>query len=452
MISLRLSEAASQLGGRLHGMDVRFTGCSIDSRSLRAGNLFIAVRGSRYDGHDFIKPACENGAAAAMVERTDGFAQLPLLVLGDTRQAMTELAGYWRSGFDIPLVAVTGSNGKTTVKEMLSSILGRKGPVLATRGNLNNEIGVPLTLFGLGGEHQYAVIEMGANHAGEIAGLTRLARPTIAVITLCAPAHLQGFGSVDGVARAKAEIYSGLAGNGTAVINADDKYAGYWRDTAVRHRQITFGIDNTADISATNIRFDAATGRTGFTLHTPRGSAPVSLALAGRHNVMNALAAAACCAGINIPLEDIRCGLENTITVRGRMEMKFTKEGTRIFDDTYNANPASLDAALGVLAEYPGRRWLVLGDMGELGEYAAELHREAGESARRYGVERLYGLGENARHAVAGFGVGARHFNSPEALLDALKPGLSQDVTILVKGSRFMSMDKLVASLTGGGD
>lgn len=444
---MRLSEAASRLGGTLSGEDVQFTGCSIDSRTLRGGNLFIAIRGSRYDGHDFVKSAKDSGACAALVERDTGD-QMPLLILNDTKQAMIDLAGYWRNSFDIPLLAVTGSNGKTTVKEMLSSILSLKGPVLSTRGNLNNDIGVPLTLFGLGSEHEYAVIEMGANHAGEIAGLTRLAQPTVAVITLCAPAHLQGFGSVEGVARAKAEIYSGLSGKGIAVINADDNYAAFWRETAGNYKQICFGINNPADVTATDIHFDAESGRTGFLLHTPQGGTPIKLTLAGRHNVMNALAAAACCTGIDIAIADIKHGLENMTAVHGRMEIKFTKQGTRIFDDTYNANPASLNAALRVLADYPGRRWLILGDMGELGDYATDLHREAGESARRHGVERLYGLGENCRHAVDGFGSGARHFNSPEALLAAVKPVMAKDVTILVKGSRFMAMDRIVASLT----
>jgi UDP-N-acetylmuramoyl-tripeptide--D-alanyl-D-alanine ligase len=264
MISMLLSAAATAIEARLHGSDVVFSGCSTDSRSLAPGALFIALRGERYDGHDFVAAARERGASAALVEEETDTGPLPLLIAPDTRAAMGRLAGHWRSGFDLPLIALTGSNGKTTVKEMISAILSQQAPVLATRGNLNNDIGVPLTLFGLGAEHRYAVMEMGANHPGEIDYLSRLARPTVALITQCAPAHLEGFGSIDGVARAKAEIFNGLLKNGTAVINADDDYAGFWSDTASAYRRISFGLGGDADISATNLRFDADSGRQSF--------------------------------------------------------------------------------------------------------------------------------------------------------------------------------------------
>jgi UDP-N-acetylmuramoyl-tripeptide--D-alanyl-D-alanine ligase len=447
MISMRLSEAASQLEGKLSGKDVQFTGCSIDSRSIKAGNLFIALRGEKFDGHDFVKAARDNGACAALVERDDDGDTLPLLIIKDAKLAMARLAGHWREGFTIPLIAVTGSNGKTTVKEMLGSILGLNASVLVTSGNLNNDIGVPLTLFGLGGEHRYAVIEMGANHPGEIAGLTRLARPSVAVITQCAPAHLQGFGSVDGVARAKAEIYSGLVSGGTAVINADDNYAGFWRGLTTRYKQISFGMKNTADVTASDVRFDTETGKTGFSINTPAGAVVVSISLAGSHNVMNSLAAAACCVAVGVSLKDIKQGLERITGVHGRMEMLHTRAGARIFDDTYNANPVSLQAGLEVLARYPGRLWLVLGDMGELGDYSADLHRQAGEAAREQGIERIYALGQYSRYAVQGFGNGARHFGSMEDLVRSVKSDLSGDVTLLVKGSRFMGMETVVKSL-----
>jgi len=447
MISMRLSEAASHLNGKLSGMDMQFTGCSIDSRSLQEGNLFIAIRGARVDGHDYVKSAKVSGACAAMVEQDDDRDVLPLLIIKDSKQAMARLAGYWRNSFNIPLLAVTGSNGKTTVKEMLSSILGLNSTVLSNKGNLNNDIGVPLTLFGLGSEHQYAVIEMGANHPGEISWLTKLARPTVALITQCAPAHLQGFGSVDGVAKAKAEIYSGLIDNGTAVINADDEYAEFWRGAAARYNQLSFGMKNKADISARDVHFNIETGMTGFSLHTPAGFESVNMSLAGRHNVLNSLAAAACCIAIGLPLDDIKRGLENMSAVHGRMQMLYTKAGARIFDDTYNANPASLNAGLGVLSSYPGKRWLILGDMGELGDYSEDLHRHAGEAAREHGIERIYALGDFSRYTVEGFGSGARHFHEVDKLLESVKSDLVPDVTLLVKGSRFMAMDRVVRSL-----
>jgi UDP-N-acetylmuramoyl-tripeptide--D-alanyl-D-alanine ligase len=321
---------------------------------------------------------------------------------------------------------------------------------LATRGNLNNEIGVPITLCGLGHEHDYAVIEMGANHAGEIARLSHLARPMVALITQCAPAHLEGFGSIEGVARAKAEIFTGLDPDGTAILNADDNYFGFWMDTTSRFRQLSFGIKNKADITATDIRFDSASAKTTFLMHVHDSSIAIKLALAGEHNVMNALAAATCCLAVGIPLSQIKTGLEQVVTVNGRMQLKLTPAGTRIFDDTYNANPVSLQAGLKVMSSMPGRKWLVLGDMGELGEHSSDLHREAGAMAREYGLERLYALGDMSKYAVDGFGSGARHFNGTEELLDVIGRELGPDTTLLVKGSRRMGMDSIVKSLVGG--
>jgi UDP-N-acetylmuramoyl-tripeptide--D-alanyl-D-alanine ligase len=453
MISMNLSEAASRSGARLIGADVSFAGCSIDSRTVQKGNLFIALRGEKFDGHSFIGAAVDNGACAALVEDKDYGISIPLLVAQDARQAMINLAGSWRNNFDIPVLAVTGSNGKTTVKEMLRSVLGRKAQVLSTQGNLNNDIGVPLTLFGLDAAHEFAVIEMGANHAGEIAMLSKLARPDVAVITQCAPAHLEGFGSIDGVARAKAEIYSGLAPHGTAVINADDDYAGFWRDVASRYRQISFGITNQADVRARDIRIDAESGRTEFTLETPAGSGVVKSSLPGNHNVMNALAAAACCLAVEVAFDDIKQGLENTPTVQGRLQLKTTATGIRVLDDTYNANLVSLTAGIRTLMSCPGKHWLVFGDMGELGEYTADMHRQAGETARQQGVDRLYALGIASKHAVEVFGQGARHYDRIEDLLDDLQRDIRKDIkdiNLLVKGSRFMAMDRVVKSLMEG--
>jgi len=452
MITMRASAAAKCLNGTLLGRDIEFSGCSIDSRTVEQNNLFIALQGTRVDGHSFIHIARDRGACVAMVEKPMDSEALPLILIKDSKQAMGKLAGHWRNNFDMPLLAVTGSNGKTTVKEMIRTIMGLKVTVLATRGNLNNEIGVPLTLFGMGNEHQCAVIEMGANHPGEIARLSKMARPTVAVITQCAPAHLQGFGSVDGVARAKAEIFSGLDSNGIAVINADDNYADFWKESAADFRQITFGIKNKADVFATDVCFDPETCTTGFLLQTLETTVPVRLPLAGKHNVVNALAAAACCMATGMAVSDIRDGLEQVASVSGRMQMKYSRQGIRVFDDTYNANPVSLKAGLEVMSCYSGRKWLVLGDMGELGETAIEFHRQAGEMARDYGMERLYALGELSKHAVDGFGNGARHFEDSDELIDCINRDVAGDITMLIKGSRSMAMDRVVNSLVEGGE
>ena len=446
---MTLSQAAIPAEARLLGEDVRFNGCSTDSREIKPGQMFIALRGEHYDGHAFIGQARQAGACAALVERADSGDGIPSLLVDDSRKAMGRLARYWRNEFKLPLIALTGSNGKTTVKEMLASILGLQAPVLSTRGNLNNDIGVPLTLFRLGREHRFAVVEMGANHPGEIAWLSAVAGPTVALITQCAPAHLRGFGSIEGVARAKAEIFGGLLENGTAVINADDGYAAFWRETAAGRRQISFGIENKADVFATEIVSNTEKNSTDFVLHIPDQSVRISLPLPGIHNVLNALAAAACCVAVGVPAELIKQGLERIAPVKGRMQVKYTKHGVRLFDDTYNANPASLKAGLDVLSRYPGRHWLVLGDMGELGEAEKELHRQAGERARESGVDRLYAIGELSRHAVRGFGAGAEHFTRIEDLVNAVNHDLSEGTTVLVKGSRAMAMERVINGLTG---
>lgn len=444
---MSLLEAATVTDGRLTGANPAFTGCGTDSRSIASGALFIALRGERFDGHDFIQSAADRGAAAALVDAPRPV-PLPQLVVADTRAAMGRLAADWRARFRMPLLAVTGSNGKTTVKEMLAAVLSLHAPVLATRGNLNNDIGVPLTLFGLGAEHRYAVLEMGANHPGEILQLARLARADVALVTLVAPAHLEGFGSIEGVARAKAEIYQSLGTSGCAIINADDAFADLFRHSGNPGRRISFGIRHAAEVSARAIELAAGTG-SRFTLVTPRGSAAVTLPLPGQHNIMNALAVAACCEALDIGPETVAHGLAALRPVKGRLERKTGRRDAVVIDDSYNANPASLGAALAVLGALPGRRWLVLGDMGELGSAAASLHHAAGEQARAAGVERLYALGELARAAVRGFGAGARHFPDHAALAAALAPELAPDVAVLVKGSRAMHMEQIVHAITG---
>jgi UDP-N-acetylmuramoyl-tripeptide--D-alanyl-D-alanine ligase len=449
MISMSLSHAADTVDGILAGKDVTFNGCSTDTRTLENGNLFIALRGEHFDGHSFITSATDRGAVAALVEERKNEGLLPLLVIKDSVKAMGMLAAHWRSEFDIPLLAITGSNGKTTVKEMVTSILGLTATVLSTKGNLNNHIGVPLTLFKLGREHKYAVIEMGANHSGEIAWLSQLAKPTVALITQCAPAHLEGFGSEDGVARAKAEIFGGMGDNGIAIVNADDKYAGFWKGTAYKHRQISFGLENTANIMATGITHDTDSGRTSFLIHFPGETILTSIPLSGIHNVQNSIAAAACCMALDIPVLEIKAGLEKMESVAGRMQMLNIRGGSRLFDDSYNANPGSLKAGLQVLSTYKGNRCLILGDMVELGNCSAEHHRHAGELAREHGIQHLYALGDLTPYAVEGFGNGARHFTSMDDLISTVKHDLTSGSTILVKGSRVMGMERIVKSLIG---
>lgn len=448
---MRLTEAALEIHAELRGADVRFQGCTTDSRTVAPGQLFIALRGERFDGHDFIRRAVAAGAVAYMGEVADTGCPAPLLKVAASNESMSALAACWRNRFSIPVIAVTGSNGKTTVKEMLQRILTLAAPVIATRGNLNNEIGVPLTLFQLGADHRYAVVEMGASAPGEILRLSRLVRPTVALITQCAPAHLEGFGSVAGVAQAKSEIYAGLPAAGTAIINLDDGHAPLWLKETRHLRQIRFGMDPVADVRGTDLRLDPDTGVCAFTLMASGDSTVVRLALAGRHNVMNALAAAACCLALGISLELIREGLEMMRAVPGRLQIKPGIRHSRIYDDTYNANPGSLMAALQTMGALPGRNWLVLGDMAELGTGAAGFHLEAGEQARRHGFERLYACGKHCALAVEGFGQGARHFATQEELITDLRSDLADGVRVLVKGSRSMAMEHVVANLVEGG-
>jgi UDP-N-acetylmuramoyl-tripeptide--D-alanyl-D-alanine ligase len=443
MIAMRLSEAAGVLGGFLRGDDVGFRGCSTDTRSLERGALFVALRGERFDGHDFLGHAMTGGAAAALVERIGG-SELPLITVPDSRRALGELGAAWRGRLDCPVVAVTGSNGKTTVKEMLAAVLGEVGPVLATRGNLNNDIGMPLTLCRLGREHRFAVLEMGANHVGEIARLAEIAVPTVGIVTQCAPAHLQGFGSIEAVARAKGELLDRLDPGGTAIINGDDVYAALWSELAGGRTRLTFGLERPADVSA-DFRLEAECSR--VSLRTPVGEVSVTLSLPGRHNVMNALAAAAAAVSLAVPLDAVRHGLEGVRPVSGRLQVKRAMQGGRVVDDSYNANPGSLSAGLAVLQGFPGRHWLALGDMAELGPAAADLHAEAGRLAREAGVERLLATGPLSCASVEAFGSGGEHYPTWEALVAALKGELGADVTLLVKGSRCSQMDLVVNAL-----
>jgi UDP-N-acetylmuramoyl-tripeptide--D-alanyl-D-alanine ligase len=442
---LRLSEAAQAVNGRVIGADVAFEAVSSDSRAIQPGDLFVALRGERLDGHDFVADCLQRGAAAAMVDTAwQAGAPAPLLAVEDTRIALGTLASFWRGKFDIPIAAVTGSNGKTTVKEMLAAILRancREDAVLATQGNLNNDIGLPLTLFKLRTTHRYAVIEMGMNHPGEISYLTRLAKPTVALVNNALQAHLEGLGSVEAVAHAKGEIFEGLASDGMAIVNADDPFAPLWKQLAAPRKIMTFGLHVGADVSADYRLEDDGSA---IALKTPNGTAALRLPVSGVHNVRNALAASAAALAMGAPLDAVVAGLQAYGGVKGRLQRKPGKQGATIIDDTYNANPASMRAAIDVLAACRGQRVLVLGDMGELGADAVGLHREIGAYAKAAGLDTLLVLGDLSREMAAGFGNGAQHFVTPENLAGALVQQLSADTTVLVKGSRFMRMERVV--------
>lgn len=450
---MAVKEAAQALHAEWRGEDAFFTAVSTDSRTVGRGDLFVALRGENFDGHKFISAAQEKGAVAAMVCQESAIGQqpsgMPLILVQDTRLGLGQLAAHWRGRFALPLVAVTGSNGKTTVKEMIAAILrqttGDADKVLATQGNLNNDIGVPQMLLRLRAQHVYAVIEMGMNHSGEIAYLTGLAKPGVAVVTNAGVAHIEGLGSVEAVARAKGEIFEGLEQTGVAVINADDPHAPLWRELAGSRRVVDFGLSSGAQVSA---RYQSDLLRSRMTLTLPDGTAEVVLQVPGEHNVRNALAAAAAAVAIGVGRQAIAAGLAGFSGVQGRMQIKRCLHNATLLDDSYNANPESVRAALAVLAAAPAKKILVLGDMGELGESAVDWHARIGEEARLAGIDRLLALGELSAHTVAEFGAGAQHFGSIEELLAAVKKLLAADVTLLVKGSRFMRMERVVESVT----
>jgi len=451
---MRLSEAASVLNGRASGGDPLFRRVSTDTRALKPGDLFVALRGERFDGHTFLAQAHAAGAAAAMVDSDVGQLPLPTVVVDDTRLALGRLAAHWRSRFFVPLVALTGSSGKTTVKEMLAAILreaagGEEGDVvLATRGNLNNDIGVPIMLLELAPTHRYAVIEMGMNHAGEIRYLTQLASPGVALITNAGRAHIEFLGSEEAIAQAKGEIFEGLKSDGVAVINADDRHAPMWRTLAGTRRQIEFGLDHPAPVTAT---YRERTLETEVTLTTPQGTAATTVRARGAHNVRNALAAAAAAYALDVPIDTIAAGLSQYSGVKGRLQMKAGLNGSVVVDDTYNANPESVRAAIDVLAQAVGRKLLVFGDMGELGREAPRLHTELGAYAKTAGIDQLVTLGEHSARTTQGFGAGAHHYDQIEDLIRETARLLAPGVTVLVKGSRFMRMERVVAALVSDG-
>lgn len=442
---MSLSMAAQAMHGKYQGADLQVAGVTTDTRSIKEGELFVALQGPNFDGHNFITQAEKAGACAAVISR-DISAGLPLVRVEDTRIALGDLASAWRNQLQGPLIAVTGSNGKTTVKEMAASIMGMSQKGLVTRGNLNNDIGVPLTLLRLDDEDRFAVIEMGMNHAGEIAYLTSMARPDIAVITNAAEAHLEGLGSVEAIARAKGEIFAGLNRRGTAVINADDDYCELWKQLAEGNQIITFGINQPADVRC---EYELKTTCSLINLVTNHGEITMRLSILGRHNVLNAMAASAASIAAGATLEDVKAGLEKLRAVSGRLETREGINGSKVIDDTYNANPASVAAGIEVLRNAGGETILVLGDMAELGDMAPAIHKRVGELAKRYAVTRLFTLGQLAANASQGYGKGARHYDNVQLLVEDLVDCLNADVTVLIKGSRVMRMENVVEGISG---
>lgn len=445
----RLATLAADCGGRMVGPDREIARVHTDTRSIAAGDLFVALRGERFDGNAFAAQALEAGAVAALVEREDALpAGASGIVVADSRRALGQIARAHRHRIHPELLAVTGSNGKTTVKEMLAAILrGVHGDaaVLATEGNLNNDIGLPLTLLRLEPAHRFAVCEMGMNHAGEIAWLCEIAEPDITVINNAGTAHLENLGSLEGIARAKGEIVQGLRADGVAVLPQTDRWLPLWQQFAGSRRSLRFGLDAAAELAG------EAAGEGTVTLRHGDATATCHLAVPGLHNAHNACAAIAAAIAAGVPLAKAAAALDGFGGSKGRLQIKRAANGATLIDDTYNANPDSAKAAIAVLAAAPQPRILVLGDMGELGPDAPALHREVGEAARAAGLECLFATGELSRETVAGFGPGGEHFASHIALIDALRGRLVTDVTVLVKGSRFMRMEQVIEALTAPG-
>ncbi|KTC87893.1 MULTISPECIES: UDP-N-acetylmuramoyl-tripeptide--D-alanyl-D-alanine ligase [Legionella] len=424
--------------------DPLINGVCIDSRKVKSGDLFVALQGENFDGHDFIKDAVAKGAVAVICSRANAELNVPQIQVTDTLQALAKLATHYRLTLHCPVIALTGSNGKTTVKEMISSILPK--PAHATPGNLNNHIGAPLSVLQLLPEHRYAVFELGANHIGEIAHTVAVVKPQVALINNIAPAHIEGFGSIEGVARAKGEIYQGLSADGTAVVNDDDNYAHFWDESLGDKKVLRFSLTKPVDVYAQELSFNEA-GYASFDLVLPTGHAQVSLQVPGEHSVRNALAAASCCHAVGISLTDIVQGLNQFRGVAGRMTFLAGKNNSLIIDDTYNANLRSVLTAIDVLAKRQGQRILVLGNLGELGAWTREHHEEIGRVAQQRGIDRLMTCGTHSEYSAQTFGSAAKHYKNQEELARDLLPELNKYTTVLVKGSRSAAMEKIVHQL-----
>ena len=447
-----LNMVAAAVDGTLVGADRNFDSVSTDTRTLRAGQLFFALQGEHFDAERFIEQAAKLGAAGAVV-RARHTVDMPQVEVDDTRLALGRLAAAWRDRIQATVIGVTGSNGKTTVKEMLASILREHcadaSELLVTRGNLNNDIGLPLTVLELRPQHRVAVLEMGASHPGEIAYLAKIARPGIGIVTNAGSAHLEGFGSETAVAATKGEMFECLTADGVAVINRDDAWFESWRERAAHARVVTFGLHSDALVRASDIA-ETGTGvdcRISFTLHAPGGTEKMTLPMAGRHNVMNALAAAAAVTAMGVSLEDVRRGLANAANVSGRLRALTGRDGAIVYDDSYNANPVSVRAAIDFLAARDGERCFVLGDMAELGADSDALHRGVGDAARASGIQRLICVGPRSRASALAFGEDAEWFGEVDELVAAMRERSLRGMTILVKASRSMGLERVVRSL-----
>lgn len=447
-----LAMVAESVGGTLYGADGSFDSVTTDTREMTDGQLFFALRGERFDAASFVQEAARRGAAGAVVERRQD-CSLSQVEVSDTRSALGRLARSWRARFSIPVVAVTGSNGKTTVKEMLAAILrvgaAREDEVLVTRGNLNNEIGLPMTLLQLRDSHRCAVLEMGASHRGDIAYLADIALPDVGVVTNAAAAHLEGFGSLADVAATKGEIFERLPSDGIAIVNQDDQFCDFWLSLCRAGTIVSFGLADESDYRAVDIReMEVADAPAlSFQIICPAGRANIRLPMAGRHNVRNALAAAAAAVAMGADLDTVARGLDALQNVPGRLRRVPGPDGVTIYDDSYNANPASVQAAITFLAERDSETWLVLGDMAELGPASEALHREIGEAARTAGVTRLFCIGQQARAAAGAFGAGSAWYPALTSLAEDMRAEFRPGVVILVKGSRCMGLEKLVQAI-----
>lgn len=448
MLNMRLSDIARWTSGRLHGADGRVSSIATDSRQPQSGALFVALKGERFDAHNFVAGAQRQGAVAALLNRQLEI-PLPQLIVADTEIALGDIAKAVRRDRHACVVGITGSNGKTTVKTLVASILGCMGRTHTNAGSFNNEIGLPLTVLALPEDAEFAVLEMGAGKLGDIAYLAAIAQPQISLVNNIAPAHLERMGNVQGVAATKGAIYQALPPQGIAIINADDSFADFFTELAGARRVLRFGLEHAADVRAI---IHALGIHSTFTLLTPQGQCEITLPLAGRHNVLNALAASAIACALDVPLAMIKSGLENAQPVKGRLIRHISASGWTLIDDTYNANPASTAAAIATLMLQPGEPWLVLGDMKELGAEGAPLHAEIGALAQRSGVRRLFAVGELTRAAVTAFGAGATHYPDQSALSVALLSEIHTSVVCLIKGSRSSAMERVVTTLLDAKD
>ena len=444
---MQLSAIAMWTHGRMLGADASVTGIAIDSRKIKPGDLFVAFKGERVDGHDYLADAKARGAAAALIERRVD-SDLPQVQVENAELALGDLASAVRAQRNARVIGITGSNGKTTVKTLVASILSRHGRTHVNAGSYNNEIGLPLTLLWMPEDTEYAVLEMGAGKPGDIDYLAAIARPDIGLVNLIAPAHLERMGTIETVAETKGALYRALPADGVAVINADDAFASFFAGLAGGRRVLRFGLDHKADVGADILeqRVDGS----HFVLSTPHGDADVRLPLPGRHNIANALAASTIALALDVPLDTIVEGLEQASAVEGRLKRIAMPNGWILIDDSYNANPSSMRAAIDTLALADGERWLVLGDMAELGTDARALHAGVGRHARERGIQKLFAIGPLNVAAVEAFGAGGTHYSDKATLIDALHAQLRAGVTCLVKGSHSAGMEHVVSALKSG--